>query len=196
MGSVVKAPRVLLVCGSLNQTTQMHQIARALPECATWFTPYYADGWLEQARRLGLLEFTILGRKLRRRCLDYLTSAGLPVDVGGRRGGYDLVVTCSDLTVPENQHERRVVLLQEGILDPPSFGLGLWRRFPLLPRWLGGTATTGLSRAYETFCVASEGYREHFVAMGVPDERVEVTGIPNFDDCRRYLDNDLSLIHI
>jgi hypothetical protein len=28
------------------------------------------------------------------------------------------------------------------------------------------------------------------VARGVPKERVEVTGIPNFDDCRHYEDND------
>jgi hypothetical protein len=184
------APRVLLVCGSLNQTTQMHQVARELPECATWFTPYYADGILEWLRRAGLLEFTILGQKLRRRCLDYLTGAGLPIDVGGQRGDYDLVLTCSDLTVPRNQRAQRMVLLQEGILDPPSFGLRLWRRFRFLPRWFGGTATTGLSLVYEKFCVASPGYRDHFVAMGVPAERIEVTGIPNFDDCQRYLDND------
>jgi hypothetical protein len=36
-------PRVLFVCGSQNQTGQMLQIAKALPEVEAWFTPYYSD---------------------------------------------------------------------------------------------------------------------------------------------------------
>ncbi len=187
-----RRPRLLLLGGSRNQTTQMHQVALELPECEAVFSPYYADGLVGLARRAGLLEFTVLGRKHRQRCLDYLRQHALAVDEGGRGGRYDLVLTCSDLLVQRNLRGRRVVLVQEGILDPPSFGLALWRRFPFLPRWLGGTATTGLSLAYERFCVASEGYREHFLAEGLPAERLVVTGIPNFDDCRRYLDNDFA----
>jgi hypothetical protein len=168
----------------------MHQIARELSEHEHAFTPYYCDGLLELARRAGLLEFTIAGEKLLRRCLDYLERERLPLDPGGLRGGYDLVLTCSDLVVPRNTRGRRVVLVQEGILDPEGWSYRLWRRFRFLPRWLAGTATTGLSLSYDRFCVASEGYREHFLARGVPPERLVVTGIPNFDDCRRYLEND------
>ncbi len=29
-----------------------------------------------------------------------------------------------------------------------------------------------------------------FMRKGVPDEKIVVTGIPNFDDCKRFLDND------
>jgi len=57
----VSASRVLFICGSLNQTTQMHQIARQMPELEARFTPYYCDGFLELMRRAGLVEFTILG---------------------------------------------------------------------------------------------------------------------------------------
>jgi hypothetical protein len=188
-----KRPRVLFVCGSLNQTTQMHQIARELDDWEQAFTPYYCDGLLEFLRRRGLMEFTVAGEKLRARCLDYLRSESLPVDIGGARGGYDLALTCSDLIVPRNLRATPLVLVQEGILDPPSPGLALVRRVPLLPRWLAGTATTGWSLAYDKFCVASEGYRDHFAAQGVPRERLEVTGIPNFDDCARYLDNPFPL---
>jgi hypothetical protein len=183
-------PRLLFICGSLNQTTQMHQISRHLPDCEHAYTPYYLDGVLDWLRRLHLLEFTIAGYKLRRRCLDYLERHRLSLDEGGARGGYDLVVTCSDLVVPKNIRSRRVVLVQEGILDPPGLGLDLCRRFPSLPLWIAGTATTGLSRLYDRFCVASEGYRDYFVSHGAPPEKVVVTGIPNFDDCRRYADND------
>jgi hypothetical protein len=118
-----------------------------------------------------------------------LESHDLPVDLNGRRAAYDLVVTCSDLLVPRNAR-RRLVAVQEGILDPLDWTFRLWRRLPWLPRWLAGTATTGLSGLYDRFCVASEGYRDLFVRHGAPPERVVVTGIPNFDDCRRYLRND------
>jgi hypothetical protein len=182
--------RVLFVCGSLNQTTQMHEIARELPEVEASFTPFYCDGLLEALRRLGRLEFTVAGEKLRGRCLDYLRGHGLAIDERGGRGPYDLVVTCSDLVVQRNLRGRRVVLVQEGILDPGGWPYALCRRLRFLPRWLAGTSTTGLSLAYERFCVASDGYRDHFVAGGVPEERIVVTGIPNFDDCRRYLKND------
>jgi hypothetical protein len=181
--------RILFICGSLNQTTQLHEVSRHLPGEHV-FTPYYADGLLEALRRVGLVEFTIMGRKLRQRCLDYLVEQKVALDLWGEGGGYDLVVTCSDLVVPHNVRRYPIVLVQEGILDPPSLGLALWRRFPWLPLWLAGTATTGLSRRYERFCVASEGYRDHFLAEGVAAERLAVTGIPNFDDCRRYHDND------
>jgi hypothetical protein len=168
----------------------MHQVARELPEHEHAFTPYYCEGPLEWGHRLGLGEFTVAGRKLVRRCLDYLEHEKLSVDYRGERGPYDLVVSCSDVVVQANVRRTRLVLLQEGILDPEGWEFRLWRRFRFLPRWIASTAATGQSLAYERFCVASEGYRDHFVSRGVPGERIAVTGIPNFDDCRRYLRND------
>jgi len=168
----------------------MHQVARELPEHEHAFTPYYCDGALDWAHRAGFGEFTVAGKKLVRRCLDYLERERLHVDYRGRQSAYDLVVTCSDVIVQRNARATRLVLVQEGILDPEGWEYRLWRRFPLLPRFLAGTAATGLSHAYDRFCVASGGYRDHFVSRGVPPERVAVTGIPNFDDCRRYLEND------
>lgn len=181
--------RVLFICGSLNQTTQMHQIARELSEYEHAFTPYYCEGLLERARRAGLAEFTVAGDKLVGRCLRYLRSHGLAVDYRGRSGGYELVVTCSDLVLQRSARSAPLVAVQEGILDPEGWKYRLWRRLPFLPRWIAGTATTGLSRAYERLCVASEGYRDHFVARGVSRPKIAVTGIPNFDDCRRFLSN-------
>jgi hypothetical protein len=182
--------RILFICGSLNQTTQMHQIARELPEAEHAFTPYYCDGLVERVRHAGLAEFTVAGEKLAGRCLAYLEHERLALDYRGERGPYDLVVTCSDLVVQASARRSPLVLVQEGILDPEGWEYRLWRRLPFLPRWIAGTATTGLSLAYERLCVASEGYLEHFVVRGVPRERVAVTGIPNFDDCKRYLRND------
>ncbi len=181
--------RVLFICGSMNQTTQMHQIARHLPEYEQAFTPYYCDGIDEWCRRLGWLEFTIIGNKLASRCRTYLEAHRLPIDYQGRRGPYDLVLTCSDVYLQKNIRRSTIVLVQEGVTDPETFAYRLVRRWRLLPRWLAGTAATGLSDAYRLFCVASEGYRDLFLRRGARPEKVVVTGIPNFDDCERYRAN-------
>ena len=186
-----KRPRLFFICGSLNQTTQMHQIAGELGDCEASFSPYYGDQALRRMRKLGLVEFSIGGNRLRARCLEYLLGHGLRVDLDGARGRYDLVFSCSDVVVPSNVLGRPLVLVQEGITDPENSLFPLVQRFPaLVPRWLAGTAATGLSGLYDRFCVASEGYRDHFVTRGAPRGRVVVTGMPNFDDCRKFLDND------
>ena len=179
---------ILFICGSINQTSQMHQIARHLSDHNCRFTPYYADGFIETLRRKDYLNFTVLGNKLAERCLRYLEKHRLPVDPQGRTGGYDLVYTCSDLVIPANIRESKLILVQEGMTDPENFMYRLVKTFNL-PRYLASTSTTGLSHGYGYFCVASEGYRRLFVRKGVHPEKIRVTGIPNFDNCRRYLEN-------
>jgi hypothetical protein len=183
---------VLFIGGSMNQTTQMHQVARALADgplgCEAWFTAHYASGVPQRAADLGLLDFTVLGGQAKRRSEAYFAEHGLAVDYQGRRGGYDLVVTSSDLVMPENIRGAPVVLVQEGMMDPERWIYHLVRAFGL-PRWLANTSMTGLSHAYRAFCVASEGYRDDFARKGVDPARMAVTGIPNFDHAAAYLDN-------
>jgi hypothetical protein len=185
--------RVLFICGSVNQTSQMHEIARSLPEVEARFTPYYCDGFLEALRRMGILDFTILGAPWRRDCMDYLQAHKLPIDMNGAEGGsfgYDLVVTCSDVVVPHNVRGGRLLLVQEGMTDPERFWYWARKMLPFLPLWSCGTAGTGLSGLYDKFCVASEGYRDLFVRKGADPKKIIVTGIPNFDDCQRYTKNE------
>ena len=181
--------RILFICGSMNQTTQMHQISRHLTEYRQAFTPFYCDGVQEAMRRLKLLEFTIIGAKLAKRCDQYLRASNLAIDYQGQRGPYDLVVTCSDVFVQKNIRGNRIVLVQEGITDPETAAFRLVRKHRSLPLWMAGTAATGLSDAYRAFCVASDGYRDLFVDKGAKKEKIVVTGIPNFDNCERYRDN-------
>jgi CDP-glycerol glycerophosphotransferase (TagB/SpsB family) len=47
-----------------------------------------------------------------------------------------------------------------------------------------------MSNAYDYFCVASEGYKDFFIKNGVNPEKIVVTGIPNFDDCQSYKNNN------
>ena len=187
--------KILFICGSINQTRQMHKIAEHLPDAERYFTPYYCDGLLENARQWGLLDFCILGNRLVSRTLAYLRSHDLPVDFQGKQHTYDLIVTCSDLVVPRNCRNKRTVLVQEGMTDPENLFYFAVKALPFLPRWLASTSTTGLSHQYDRFCVASEGYRELFIRKGVSPSRIVVTGIPNFDDCERFLNNTFPLKH-
>jgi hypothetical protein len=181
--------RALFICGSMNQTRQMHAVASQLPEVDAWFTPYYGDGVVDLARRAGLLEFTILGSAHAHRAETYLRSHGLVLDHQGKKQTYDLVVTCSDLVIPRNITTTKIVLVQEGLTDPENVIYHIVRRFRFLPRWLASTSTTGLSHVYRKFCVASDGYREHFIRKGVRPESIVVTGIPNFDRCSSLMQN-------
>jgi hypothetical protein len=185
-----KRPRVLFVCGSINQTKQMHQIATELGAIEARYAPYYCDGLLDVMRRAGMLNFTILGAPWRRDCMEYLERHGLPVDMDGAEGNYDLVITCSDVVVPHNVRGTRLLLVQEGMTDPPRFWYWTRKLLPFMPLWSCGTSGTGLSGLYDRFCVASPGYRDLFVSRGADPERIVVTGIPNFDDCRAYAKND------
>lgn len=183
--------RILFICGSMNQTTQMHQISRCLTDYEQAFSPYYCDGVNEIFRLLRLLEFTIIGHKLASRCRRYLDDHDLPIDEHGRNGPYDLVLTCSDVYLQNNIRNSPIVLVQEGVTDPETFAFRIVTSFHFLPRWLAGTAATGLSDAYRAFCVASEGYRDFFIQKGARPEKIAVTGIPNFDDCERYRANSV-----
>jgi hypothetical protein len=174
----------------MNQTTQMHQISKHLSDYDQSFSPFYCDGFDEILRRLGLTEFTIAGNKVVERCRTYLQNHGLLIDYQGKKQPYDLVVTCTDVYLQKNIRDNRIVLVQEGIIDPESIMYNLVKRFRFLPRWMADTAMTGLSDAYRAFCVASEGYRDLFARRGAHHEKIVVTGIPNFDNCRQYCTND------
>jgi hypothetical protein len=182
--------KVLFIGGSLNQTTMMHKIGQELEgdfEC--WFTSFYTDGWLDMAVRLGMTDYTTLGNPVRRMTETFLRTAGVRIDRRGERNMYDLVVTCTDLVVPKNIRRRKIVLVQEGMMDPANWRFKLVRTIGL-PRFLANTSTTGLSHVYQRFCVASEGFKQQFIDRGVDPEGMVVTGIPNFDNVTEFLDND------
>lgn len=187
--------RIFFICGSMNQTTQMHQISKHLSNYEQSFSPFYCHGFDEILRRLGLVEFTIAGNKMVKRSQEYLQTHGLHIDYQGKHGPYDLVVTCTDVYLQNNIRDNRIVLVQEGIIDPDSIMFHLVNRFRFLPRWMADTGMTGLSNTYQAFCVASEGYRDFFIQRGALSEKIVVTGIPNFDNCRQYCTNDFPYSH-
>jgi hypothetical protein len=182
--------RILFIGGDILQTKQLHKVAQTLLEHELYFTPYYGDLFLNVARELGWVEYAIVGRKRGQRCIEFAREHGYPIDLyGEHHGPYDLVVTCSDVVVPQNIRGNRIVVVQEGIMDPEHRSYKLIKAFPFLPKWLAGTAYTGQSGMYEAICVAAEGWKRHLLARGVPAERIRVTGIPEFDDCERFRKN-------
>jgi hypothetical protein len=181
--------KALFVCGSLNQTKMMYQISQHLPGFQKFFTPYFCDGLGEYVQRTGVLDFTVMGGRFVEQTTRYLNQHGVTFDYGGRNGPYDLVLTCSDLIVPKRIRGTKLVLVQEGMTDPENLSYLLVKTLKL-PRWIAQTSTTGLSDAYDIFCVASEGYRDLFIRKGVRGEKIRVTGIPNFDHCAANLEND------
>src|ERR1700759_3735261 len=189
-------PKALFICGSINQTKQMHAVSRELGEFDAWFTPFFVHGFLDRARQAHLLDTTIAGFPWVRRCNAYLDQHGLKLDYQGKRQEreYELIVTCQDVYVsPRVRRLARsgvpLVLVQEGMTDPENFMYQVVKRVRVLPRWFASTAATGLSGYYDRFCVASEGYRDLFVGKGCDPSKIVVTGIPNFDDMARYRDN-------
>lgn len=186
--------KILFIGGSLNQTTILHGVAAHLQDHDCYFTPYYCDGFLRTLQKRGWLDFTPLGGSHREMTVDFLQSVNANIDENGRRYPYDLVVTSSDLIVQKNIRDKKVVLVQEGMTDPETMMYYLVRLLGL-PRYLASTSTTGLSLAYDKFCVASEGYRDFFIRKGIPAERLVVTGLPNFDNLDSYRQNDFPHRH-
>ncbi|MGC1376119.1 MAG: hypothetical protein WA821_07855 [Anaerolineales bacterium] len=182
------AENILFVCGSLNQTIQMHKIAQHMREYNCYFSSFYAEGIIHLAAQTGLLDFTGLGGRHQNDTREYLTKNNLSIDQRGEGHDYDMVVTCSDLLVQNNIRGKRLVLVQEGITEPEGWVYKLVRTFKL-PRYLANTATSGLSDAYDIFCVASQGYHDLFVRKGVKPQKIAVTGIPNFDNLREAYNN-------
>ena len=182
------AEKILLIGGSLNQTTMMHQIASHLNEYDCYFTPFYADGMIGILSKLHLLDFSILGGNHRKATMKFLEENNLQIDIGGKSHKYDAVITGTDLLVQNNIHGKKIILVQEGMTEREDFMFTLVKHLKF-PRFLANTAATGLSDDYDVFCVASKGYRDLFVQKGARADKLIVTGIPNFDHAEQYMEN-------
>ncbi len=167
----------------------MHQISKHLAGYDCYFTPYYADGFLKLLAGYGLLNFSILGGKFFKKTFEYLNANYLKIDLRGATNDYDLIFTCSDLVIQRNICGKKIILVQEGMTDPENIFYWLVKMLKL-PRYVASTSTTGLSNAYDYFCVASEGYKNLFIKKGVMQEKIIVTGLPNFDNCLSFMNND------
>ena len=180
---------ILLICGTMNQTTQMLQIGAELERLGhrPWFTRYYTTGVYKKIEALGLLSFTSIVGKQQLAVRKHLDGLGVRQDFGGRERRYDLVLLCTDLLIPDNLPDVPIVLVQEGMTDPDTLTRRLLRKLhPYgVPLWTANTTSAGLSGRWARFCVASQAYADLFASRGVKRDGMVVTGIPNFDNVQR-----------
>jgi hypothetical protein len=182
--------KILFIVGTMNTVTQHHQVSEFLKDdYDIAFAPMYADGILDVIARSGFTDFVPLAGPVKEQAEKYMNENGLRIDHYGSDNDYDLVVTCTDLIMPKNILDKKIIHVQEGMTDPENFRYYA-AKYLGLPRFVASTAMMGMSGQYDYFCVASDGYAELFEEKGVKPEKIKVTGIPNYDNCARYYNND------
>ncbi len=186
--------KILFICGTLNTTTMMHQISTYLSEHECYFTHMYADGIINFLAKRDLLNFVPLSGKVKQTTTNYFKEHNLKIDYYGKANQYDLVVTCTDLMIPKNIKQTKIVHVQEGMTDPEDLRYYLVK-YLKFPRFIASTSTMGMSEDFDIFCVASEGYKELFINKGINPNKIKVTGIPNYDNCERYYTNNFQHKH-
>ena len=184
--------KILFITGSLNQTSQMHQIASRLPEYDCYFSQLYSKHPFTQAVvRSGLLDSTIFGGEFRRKADAYLVHHQLRNDYARSvyYNEYEMAVLCTDLLVPEDLRGLKTVWVQEGMTDPITPWARWTRSLGLPPYWAMNTAFNGCGNICDLYCAASMGYKEQFSHWGTEAARIFVTGIPNYDHAAIFLHN-------
>lgn len=184
--------KILFIVGSVNQTSQMHQISAQLADdYDCWFSQFYADSALiNWGIRQGWLDHTVLAGKFRSDAEAYLREHKQKIDYQAKKNQYDLVVACSDLLVPKAIQTTRSIWVQEGMVDEVTWLTKIVKALRL-PRYFSvGTSLNGASNLCDVYCAASEGYKSFFTKMGTDASKIIVTGIPNFDNVQQFLTND------
>jgi len=185
--------KILFVIGSTNQTTQMHAIASELAEFDCYFSQFFSENVLIKAAvKSGYLDHTILAGKFKEQSEKYLRAHGLKNDyaLSVFHNHYDLVVMCSDLIVPKTIRKTKTIWVQEGMTDRLTPWSKVVKALRLPPYLAVGTSLNGASNACDIYCAASEGYKEQFASLGTDPNKIVVTGIPNFDNVKSFLEND------
>src|ERR1700744_5986950 len=184
--------KVLFITGSINQTSQMQQIAKHLDGFDCWFSQLFPDDALLKTivKHTSLAEGTVVANHFRIKSESYLQQHGLQIDYGGVKHHYDLVVNCTDMIVAKKFRQTKTIWVQEGMIDKPTLLTGLVKAFGLPPYFSANTSLNGSTDVCDIYCAASEGYKNYFADQGTNAEKIVVTGIPNYDNQRQHLDND------
>ena len=184
--------KILFITGSINQTTQMHQIADQLSEYDCWFSQIFTDSPLIKSiiKYTSLADNTVLAGQFKARSEEYVSEHGLQMDYAGKRNKYDLVVYCSDMIIAKSLRNNKTIWVQEGMIDKPTRLSKIVKAFHMPTYLPGNTSLNGSANVCDIYCAASEGYKKHFSKNGTENDRIIVTGMPNYDNCEQYRDND------
>lgn len=183
--------KILFITGSINQTTQMHQIATELTDFDCWFSQIFVDfppfQWLIDNTKL--VSKTVLSGQFKANSEKYCLENGLKMDYKAKLNYYDLVVYCSDMIIPDRMLQTKTLWVQEGMIDKYNTISKVVKKLHFPPYLAIGTALNGASNICDVYCAASEGYKNRFAEIGTDCHKIIVSGIPNFDNCHQFLVN-------
>ncbi|EHQ30548.1 hypothetical protein [Mucilaginibacter paludis] len=184
--------KILFTTGSPNQTIQMHQISRELPEYDCWFSHLFTDSPIINTalKHTTIINGSALGNNFKEKSECYLRSHNLQIDYRAEKHDYDLVVFCSDLIIPKRMTNTKTVWVQEGMVDKFNVKSKVVKALGL-PLWLScDTSLNGSSNICDVYCTASPGYKNYFEESGTDAEKIIVTGMPNYDNLQQFTNND------
>lgn len=184
--------KILFTTGSPNQTIQMHQISRELPEYDCWFSHLFTDSPIINSalKHTTIINGSALGNNFKEKSECYLRSHNLPIDYRAEKNDYDLVVFCSDLIIPKRMTNTKTIWVQEGMVDKFNVKSKVVKALGL-PLWLScDTSLNGSSNICDVYCTASPGYKNYFEASGTDPNKIIVTGMPNYDNLEQFVNND------
>jgi hypothetical protein len=184
--------KILFITGSINQTTQMHQIANELPEFDCWFSQLFTENALLNylLNKTSIFNGTVLSHKFKLKSERYLHQNSLQVDFAAQKNQYDLVVYCTDMIVPRRMRKFKTIWVQEGMIDRYTTWSKIVRTLRLPSTMCGNTSLNGAANICDVYCAASEGYKQKFAERGTDIKKIIVTGIPNYDNQQQHLNND------
>jgi hypothetical protein len=179
---------ILCIVGSLNQTTQLHQIARFLDkEYNIFYSQLYGDGLAYKfVAESGFFDNTVLGKNssFTLKSKKYIKENGLVYDYRGESKGieYDMAIMSTDMVVPKSFISKKTVWIQEGMIDPLTPFARLIKKFNLPTFLPGNTSLNGTTNIADIYFSASKGYKEYFKSLGTESNKILTTGVPNFDN--------------
>jgi hypothetical protein len=185
--------KILFITGSINQTSQMHQISSYLDDdYDCWFSQLFPDTTFLKAmvKYTPLADGTVLAGQFRSRSENYLKQHSLQIDYGGNLHNYDLVVNCTDMIVAGRFRHTKTIWVQEGMIDKWTALTGIVKSLGLSPYFTGDTSLNGSTNVCDIYCAASEGYKNYFAKNGTDFNKLVVTGIPNYDNHLQFVNND------
>jgi hypothetical protein len=187
--------KILFITGSINQTTQMQKIASQLPDFDCWFSQIFVDSPLSQwiIENTQLASKTVLAGQFKENSERYCLENNLRIDYKAKKNQYDLVVYCSDMVIPDRMLQTKTIWIQEGMIDEYTTISKIIKKLHLPPFLAIGTSLNGASNLCDIYCAASEGYKNRFSKIGTDEHKIIVTGIPNFDNCKQFLENDFPI---
>jgi len=186
--------KIIFVVGSMNQTTQMLQIAAHIEsEFDCYFTQFFPDLWVERMiHKGGFLENTIMSGKIKENSEKHILDLGKKLDYAGKTLGhnYDLAVLCTDMLVSRSFRKTKTIWVQEGMMDPMTQWSKIIHKLGLPGYFAMNTSLNGTANLADIYCSASESYKSHLSSMGTDYNKIIATGIPNFDNIEQYRNND------